>query len=172
MNETGTMEAQSAQVLDPLREDHRKVQQLFEEFEAATDSEEKQGIVEHAIKALQEHSYVEEKVLYPAFERALDEEQLMNEALEEHHVVHLLIAELKKITAGDERFDAKFTVLAENVKHHIKEEEGEMFPQVEESDLDWAYLAEKATEARQHFSTKVARPAKQSGKAKKAKTAS
>ena len=93
----------------------------------------------------------------------------MNEALEEHHVVHLLIAELKKMTAGDERFDAKFTVLAENVKHHIKEEEGEMFPQVEESDLDWAYLAEKATEARQHFSTKVARPTKQSGKARKAK---
>ena len=70
MNETGTMEAQSAQVqvLDPLREDYRKVKQLFEEFEAATDSEEKQSIVENAIKALQEHSYVEEKVLYPAFE--------------------------------------------------------------------------------------------------------
>ena len=52
MNETGTMEAQSAQVLDPLREDHRKVKKLFEEFEAAIDSEEKQGIVENAIKAL------------------------------------------------------------------------------------------------------------------------
>ena len=96
----------------------------------------------------------------------------MDEALEENHVVHLLIGELKKMRQDDDRFDAKFTVLAENVRHHIKEEEGEMFPQLEESDLDWAYLAEKATEARHHFSTKVARSGKQSGKAKKAKTAS
>ncbi len=96
MNETGTMVAEAAIVLDPLREDHQKVKQLFEEFEAATESEKRQRIVESALKALQEHSYVEEKALYPAFEPALDEEQLMDEALEEHHVVHLLIAELKK----------------------------------------------------------------------------
>ena len=172
MNETGTIEAQSAQVLDQLREDHHKVKQLFEQFETTTHSEEKQPIVESAIKALEEHSYVEEKVLYPAFEPALAEGRVMDEALEEHHVVHLLIAELKKMRQDDDRFDAKFTVLAENVRHHIKEEEGEMFPQLEESDLDWAYLAEKATEARHHFSTKVARSGKQSGKAKKTKTAS
>jgi len=133
MNETGTIEAQAAHVLNPLREDHEKVKQLFEEFEAATDREEKQRIVEDSINALQEHAYVEEKVLYPAFEPALDEKQLIDEALEEHHVVHLLIAELKKMAAGDGRFDAKFTVLAENVKHHIKEEEGKIFPQVEEA---------------------------------------
>lgn len=172
MNETGMIEAQASQVLDPLREDHQKVKQLFEQFETATDSEAKQHIVESAIKALEEHSYVEEKLLYPAFEPALDNEHLMDESLEEHHVVHLLIAELKKMSAGDQRYDAKFTVLAENVRHHIAEEEGHMFPQVEESDLDWGYLAEKAAEARHHFSTKVARSVKQSGKAKKAKPAS
>jgi hemerythrin superfamily protein len=172
MNQTGTIEAQSAQVLDPLREDHQKVKQLFEQFETATHGEEKQHLVDNAIKALEEHSYVEEKVLYPAFEPALDEGQLIDEALEEHHVVHLLIAELKKMGPGDSRFDAKFTVLAENVRHHIKEEEGRMFPQIEESDLDWAYLAQKATDARHHFSTKVARSGKPSGKAKKTKTAS
>ncbi len=89
----------------------------------------------------------------------------MYEAFEEHHVVHhLLIDELKKMTAGDERFDAKFTVLAEQVRHHIKEEEGEMFRQVEESDFDWADLAEKAAQAREHFSTKSARSGKQKNK--------
>lgn len=172
MHETGTMEAEAAQVLGPLREDHQKVKQLFEEFEASTENDVKQRIVDNALAALQEHSYVEEKVLYPAFEPALDGAELIDEALEEHHVVHLLIAELKKMSAGDERFDAKFTVLAENVRHHIKEEEGDMFPQVEESDLDWVYLAEKASEARQHFSTKVARSGKRIGKSKQAKTAS
>src|SRR4051812_3544950 len=106
MSETGTIEAQAAHVLNPLREDHEKVKQLFEEFAAATDREEKQRIVEDSINALQEHAYVEEKVLYPAFEPALNGKQLIDEALEEHHVVHLLIAELKKMAAGDERFDA------------------------------------------------------------------
>jgi hemerythrin superfamily protein len=107
-------------------------------------------------------------VLYPAFEPALNEDRLINEALEEHHVVHLLIAELKKMAPSDERCAAKFTVLAENVKHHIKEEEGEIFPQVGEADLDWAYLGEKAAEARRHFATKVARSGKSSGRSKKA----
>lgn len=172
MYETGTMETEAALVLGPLREDHQKVKQLFEEFEAATENGAKQRIVEEALAALQEHSYVEEKVLYPAFEPALDEDLLMDEALEEHHVVHLLIAELKKMSAGDDRFDAKFTVLAENVRHHIKEEEGQMFLQVEESDLDWAYLAEKASAARQQFSSRTPRPGKQMGKSKKSKAAS
>ncbi len=171
MSDTGTMEAQSAQVLDPLREDHQKVKQLFEEFESASDDGDKQRIVENAIKALQEHSYIEEKVLYPAFERAVDEDQFIDEAFEEHHVVHLLIAELKKMTPGDERYDAKFTVLAENVRHHIKEEEGAMFPHVEQSDLDWAVLVGKVSEAKQHFTNKVARALKPLGKTKRTKPA-
>ena len=61
----------------------------------------------------------------------------MNEAVEEHHLVHVLIAELKKLKPSDERFDAKFNVLGELVKHHIEEEEGEMFPQAEKGDIDW-----------------------------------
>ena len=172
MNDARTIDARAAQVLDPLREDHEKVKQLFEEFESATGTEQKQRIVEHSIQALEEHSYVEEKVLYPAFESALEQKQLIDEALEEHHVVHLLIAELKKMTAGDDRFDAKFTVLAESVKHHIEEEEGEIFPQVEEADLDWASIAKKAVEARQHFVTKVGRVGKPGGKVKKVKPTS
>ncbi len=172
MTESGIMEAQAAEVLDLLRADHHRVKQLFEEFEAATESEEKQRIVKETIKALQQHSYVEENVLYPAFMPTLDEEQLMHEALEEHHVVHLLVAELKKMKPDDARYDAKFIVLAENVRHHIKEEEGEMFPQVEESDLDWTFLAEKAGEAKRQFSMKEVRAGKSAGKVKKAKKSS
>lgn len=151
---TRTMEATSATILDQLREDHHKVKLLFEEFEATTDSEQKQHIVKIAVHALQEHAYVEEKIVYPAFEAALDDARLLREALEEHHVMHLLIAELQKMTAGDQRFDAKFTVLAENVKHHIQQEEGKVFPLVEASELDWTSLAEKAAQARDRFATK------------------
>ena len=164
MHESGTVEAIASLVLDPLRADHKRVRNLFEEFEAATDQEEKRRIVALAIGVLVEHAYVEETVLYPAFEPALDEECFLYEALEEHHVMDLLMSELKKISADDPRFDAKFRVLAENVKHHIREEEEEMFIQVEESDLDWGYLSEKASDARQQFAAKAARSGKPNGK--------
>ena len=64
----------------------------------------------------------------------------MNEAVEEHHLVHVLIKELKKLKPSDEKFQAKFTVLGELVKHHIEEEENEMLPQAEESEMDWESL--------------------------------
>jgi hemerythrin-like domain-containing protein len=65
---------------------------------------------------------------------------MMNEAVEEHHLVHVLIKELKKLKPKDEVFQAKFTVLGELVKHHIDEEEGEMLPKAQESDIDWEKL--------------------------------
>ena len=71
-----------------------------------------------------------------------DEDDIIDEAWEEHHVVKLLAAELKKMRASDERYDAKFTVLAESVKHHIEEEEGELFPKLE-GHLDQEELGEK-----------------------------
>jgi hemerythrin superfamily protein len=148
------MEAASATVLDRLREDHHKVKQLFVDFESTTESQEKQRIVKTALYALQEHAYVEEKAVYPVFEASLDDGQLVREALEEHHVVHLLIAELQKLSPADQRFEAKFAVLAENVKHHIKEEEGEIFPRAEGMELDWASLSDKALQARERFATK------------------
>ena len=65
---------------------------------------------------------------------------MMNEAVEEHHLVHVLIKELKKLKPKDEVFQAKFKVLGELVKHHIEEEEEEMLPKAQESDLDWEKL--------------------------------
>ncbi len=66
----------------------------------------------------------------PRFERSIDDDEVMNEANEEHHLVHVLIAELKELEPSDDTFKAKFTVLGELVKHHVKEEEGEMFPRL------------------------------------------
>jgi hemerythrin-like domain-containing protein len=80
---------------------------------------------------LEIHAELEEGLVYPAIRAGIDDDNLMNEANEEHHLVHVLIAELKKLDPSDETFRAKFTVLGELVKHHVKEEDGEMFPKAQ-----------------------------------------
>lgn len=113
-----------------LKEDHKTVKALFEQFEAA-DGRSRGRIAREAIAELDTHADIEEEIFYPAAKKAVGDEMIMAEALEEHHVVHLLIAELKDmLEAGDvgTDFQAKFTVLAENTRHHIKEEENEMLP--------------------------------------------
>lgn len=126
-----------------LREDHRKVQDLFEEFEGA-DTRSRQRLVDQALTELEIHAKLEEGLIYPAIREALDEDEMMDQALEEHHVVEFLIKELRKMGPKDERYSAKFQVLAEIVKHHIEEEESEILPQAEESDLDLMELGEEA----------------------------
>jgi hemerythrin-like domain-containing protein len=117
-----------------LIEDHRKVKQLFQQFERA-DGRTKQEIVEKTIMELQVHSVLEEEIFYPALRQATDDETL-NEAEEEHHVVDLLMGELMKMKPSDDHYDAKYTVLAENVKHHIEEEESEMLPKARQLGQD------------------------------------
>jgi hemerythrin-like domain-containing protein len=117
--------------IEMLRADHDKVKKLFEEFKEAEDSRAKEQIVETSLRELEVHAALEEEIFYPAAEEQIDEKESIDEAREEHHVVKLLIGELKKMSAGDERYDAKYTVLAESVKHHIEEEESELFPKLE-----------------------------------------
>jgi hypothetical protein len=126
-------------VIEMLKEDHQKVKELFEEFES-TEGSEAAEIAATAIMELEIHAELEEKLIYPAIREEIDEDDMMNEAVEEHHLVHVLIKELKKLKPADERFEAKFKVLGELVKHHIEEEEGEMLPKAEKSDIDWEKL--------------------------------
>src|SRR2546422_2079125 len=117
-----------------LREDHEKVKGLFQQFEQS-ESNGKKEIVATTLQELEIHTALEEEIFYPAARQALEEESeetdIMDEAWEEHHVVKLVAAELKKMRPNDERYDAKFTVMAESVKHHIEEEESELFPKLE-----------------------------------------
>jgi hemerythrin superfamily protein len=118
-----------------LKTDHSNVEELFHRFEGLGDdaAEEKARIRDKVIEHLSVHGELEEQVLYPAI-RAKDPEQddLVLEALEEHHMMKLALSELEKVQPGHERFDAKFTVLMENVRHHIQEEEDDLFPKVRE----------------------------------------
>jgi hemerythrin-like domain-containing protein len=131
-----------------LREDHRKVKELFRQFEEAEDESTKKEIAQTAIKELKVHTALEEELFYPAVRREIDEEEKIDEALEEHHVAKLLIAELSRMKPSYEHFDAKFKVLAESVKHHIEEEETEMLPEVE-GEIDADGLGEQMAERKQ-----------------------
>ena len=110
-----------------IKADHRKVEQLFREFEEAGDRahKTKQELVSQIINELEVHATIEEETYYPAVEAKAkkDGKELIAEAVEEHHVVKILLGELSAMTAEDEAFDAKVTVLMENVRHHVEEEE-------------------------------------------------
>ena len=138
-----------------LREDHQKLKELFDQFGKTTNKNEKRNIVTAAIAALEVHGTLEEELIYPAWQEHVDEHGLTDESLAEHHVVHLLINELKEINSEDERYNAKFTVLSEHVTHHIKEEEGKMFLQAEKADVDWDRLTKHVIERRQSLEQKT-----------------
>ena len=158
---------EASSVTDMLREDHKKVKGLFEEFEQAEDAKAKQRIVETTLGELEVHATLEEELIYPAVRTEIDDDDLMDEALEEHHVVHGLIGELKKMKPSDDRYDAKFTVLTENVKHHIKEEELEMLPKAEGCDIDWDALHQQVIKRKAQLKAKLTSPSKNGKKAPK-----
>ena len=126
-------------IVQMLKEDHRKVKELFEEFESA-EGRERGEIAKTAIQELEVHADLEETLIYPAIRQQIDADDTMNEALEEHHLVHVLIKELKKLKPASDTFQAKFTVLGELVTHHIQEDEGEILPKAEHHDIDWDVL--------------------------------
>jgi hemerythrin superfamily protein len=122
-------------VFEMLKADHRHVQDLFTKFEDA-DKRARASIADETLTALEVHAALEEELVYPAVAEVIDDEELINEAKEEHHVAKVLIKELRKMDAEDEGFSTKFKVLGELVGHHIEEEEGEMFPQAQEGGFE------------------------------------
>ena len=140
-------------VIEMLKEDHQKVKGLFEDFESA-EGRESAEIAATTIMELEIHADLEEKLIYPAIRKEIEEDDMMNEAIEEHHLVHVLIKELKKLKPSDETFQAKFKVLGELVKHHIEEEEGEILPKAEKSDIDWEALETAVMKRKETLVTK------------------
>ena len=118
-----------------LKQDHKEVKALFRKFEKAGDgaTKTKGELVKKIIELLTVHTYIENEVMYPRVRELLpDLEDDVLESYEEHHVADILCAELWMLTPDSDRFDAKTTVLIENVRHHIEEEEEEWFPKVRE----------------------------------------
>jgi hemerythrin superfamily protein len=116
-----------------LKQDHRTVEKLFKQFEKAGDRAyvEKRATVDRIIEELSKHAAVEEQLFYPVTRQTVpDTEDIALESLEEHHIVKWVLSELVDMDPEDERFDPKVTVLIENVRHHVEEEEGGYFPMV------------------------------------------
>lgn len=137
------MKANKQDALSLLKEDHKKVQKLFKEFEKAEDAATRQELAQTACNELNIHAQVEEEIFYPAVREALGEIDLVEEAKVEHQAAKQLITTLQTMQAGEEQYKATFTVLGEYVNHHVKEEEDEMFPKVKKADLDLDALGEQ-----------------------------
>jgi hemerythrin superfamily protein len=133
-----------------IRQDHKKVEGLFNKFEQTKGADAKRSLAENAMTELEVHAALEEEIFYPAVEREVeDAASMISEAREEHQTVKQLIAELKGMEEVDEEFESQFSELMENVQHHVEEEENEMLPKVEESGLDLQSLGDQMSERRQ-----------------------
>jgi|SRR5665213_1393107 len=132
--------------------DHKRVKALFKKFEGASGRREKKKIVAESLLELKIHATLEEEIFYAAVRRKVGKD-IMNEADEEHHVAKILIAELESMDGSEDHWEAKFTVLSENVRHHIKEEEGEMIPKARETKFDFEKLGEEMEARKQQLLT-------------------
>jgi hemerythrin superfamily protein len=143
----GTSKKAAKTVLDMLAADHKKVQKMFKDFEKIQDDDAaKQQLVETCCAELTIHDHLEEELFYPALRDTIKQVDLINEAQVEHATAKQLIAELSSMQPDEELYDAKFTVLGEYVKHHIEEEEKEIFPKAKKAGLDLEAMAEEAQE--------------------------
>ncbi|WP_052664113.1 hemerythrin domain-containing protein [Nitriliruptor alkaliphilus] len=121
--------------IELLTSQHERIKELFSSLEARASrpSKAKLDDVRELVSTLVKHAEIEELVFYPAIREELDLDEDVDESLEEHHAAELLLAELEKLPADAPRYDAKVTVLRENVLHHIEEEETELFPRVRDT---------------------------------------
>lgn len=142
MTRKSTEASQEKNAIELLKSDHEQVLQLFTQFEKIKDKEEdaKRELVEHACSQLTIHAQIEEELFYPALRDVLDEQDLLDEALVEHDMAKQLIADLEAMEPDEDLYDAKFTVLGEYVKHHIEEEEKEIFAKAKKAGLDMVTL--------------------------------
>ena len=119
-----------------LRADHKRVSDLFAQYEKTRSVPKKKEIVSQICTELSVHAEVEEEIFYPAVKQALKDKELVPEATVEHATLKDLIAQVKGVEPDGEMFDAKIKVLSEYVKHHVKEEQNEIFPKAKMTALD------------------------------------
>jgi hemerythrin superfamily protein len=155
--------AKATGAVEILKQQHDKVKKAFKEFEKLDreDTETQQQIVQSVCEDLKLHTTLEEELFYPAVRDAIEDEDLLNEAQVEHETAKMLIEQLENMGADDPNYHATFIVLGEYVLHHVKEEEGEMFPQVKKSDLDLEELGGRMRSRMQELMGEIEEEAKE-----------
>lgn len=134
-----------------LRADHKLVNELFDKFESTRSADKKQALALEICQELTVHAQIEEEIFYPAIEKVLKDKSLVPEAKVEHETLKYLIAQIQSEQPGSELYDAKVKVLSEYVKHHVKEEQNEIFPKVKESKLDLIELGARLAERKEEL---------------------
>ncbi|SEL81662.1 Hemerythrin HHE cation binding domain-containing protein [Roseateles sp. YR242] len=134
-----------------LRADHKLVSELFDQFEKSRSTAKKKQLVAQICLELTVHAQVEEEIFYPEVQAALKDKELVPEARVEHQSIKDLIAAVEGVEPGGEDYDAKVKVMSEWVKHHVKEEQNEMFPKAKKSGLDMAELGERIAQRKEEL---------------------
>ena len=134
-----------------LTADHQNVKAMFDRFERSRQDTLKRELAKRICDELTVHATVEEEIFYPELREALDADDLLNEATVEHASAKDLIAQIRDLDPQDELFEAKVTVLGEYVKHHVKEEQSEMFPKARKSGVDLKDLGARISARKQQL---------------------
>ena len=137
-----------------LRADHKTVSEMFDEYDRRKNRlspDKKREMVETICQELRVHARIEEEIFYPAARQALKDPDLLDEAQVEHNSAKDLMSQLEAGGPDEELFDAKVKVLGEYVKHHVKEEQNELFPKVKKSKLDTQQLGEELMRRKQEL---------------------
>ena len=138
-----------------LRADHKHVDALFKAYETASKPAKQKDIVSQICMELTVHAQIEEEIFYPAVKKALKDHELVPEATVEHATLKALIAQVKDVEPNGEMFDAKIKVLSEYVKHHVKEEQNEMFPKATAAKLDMKKLGAQMAARKKELMSKM-----------------
>jgi hypothetical protein len=144
-------EAAEMSATELLDQDHREVEGYFDEYEDLEEDDEKEELAKKICLALKVHTQIEEEIFYPQARKATEDEDLLDEAKVEHEGATRLIEEIEEMHAGDDLYDAKVKVLGEMIKHHVKEEREELFPEVEQSDMDLESVGKELAKRKQEL---------------------
>ena len=150
-------EGKSQDAIALLKEDHRKVEDLFEQFEKARGEGRKQKLALEICKELTVHSMIEEEIFYPACEGKVDED-LLKESFVEHDAAKVLIAEIEAGEPSDDFYDAKVKVLKEEIEHHVEEEEKPkqgLFAQARGAEIDLKAVGEQLLRRKEQLMAEV-----------------
>jgi hemerythrin superfamily protein len=149
-------EAASPNAFELLEQDHRDVEEWFDEYdEVKNDNNKKSELAEKICLALKVHAQIEEEIFYPQAREATGDNDLIDEAVVEHATVKNLIGEIEEMEVGEGLYDAKMRVLGEMVKRHIKEEEEELFPELEAAKMDLEAVGKEIAERKEELMSEM-----------------